>query len=137
MPRRFDFAKHTGIRVHHIDKARIAAIQFRPMIGGREERQRRIQSGQPIEQNARGTLHNVAGKADHVRAQTEADQVQPLEMAAPAGRIRVPAQAQQKLAEALAGLAGVEDGRRVARQLGELAPVGDNDVCGGVAVQVS
>lgn len=137
MPRWFDFPEHAGIRVHHIDETRIAAVQLRLVIGGREEWQRRIQSGQAIEQDAGRPVHNVAGEADHVGAQTEADQVQTPELLAPFGRIGLRAQSQQELAETLARLAGVQDGGRIARQLGELAPVGDDDVGGGVALQVS
>lgn len=76
---RLDLAEHAGVRVHHVHEARVRAIELRAQAGGGEERQRRIQSGQPVEQLARGRLHHVGRVAGDVCAQTEADQVQALE----------------------------------------------------------
>lgn len=69
-------------------------------------------------------LQRVAGEAEYVRTETEADGVQ-----VPGAKFRmVRLQTDQKGGGTLARLLGVEGGRRVARQPGQLTPVDDEDV---------
>lgn len=147
VPGWFDLPENAGIRVHHIDETRVRPVQFRVPVYRGEQRQRRIQAGQSVEQNAGPLAHNVAGKAGHMGAQTEADQMHALEARRRLRRIRWPQkgfcrgttkrgpQADQKGAEAFARLACVQHGGRIAGQLGQFAPVGDYDV-GVVAREV-